>query len=280
MEIARPGFPARAISKLGGVRLHIVSDVHGNADALARAGDSADALIVLGDLIDFVDYHDHGSGILGELFGAEQVGTFARLRRNGTREQLVSFSRQMWASVADPEAAVEEAVRGQYARMFGAMTAPTYAIPGNVDAPGLWPEFARDGVRQVDGEVVDIGGLKFGFIGGSLLPPGVAPRRGGVWRPYLRTVEEYDAAAAALTGIDVLASHIPPAIPELAYDVVARRPESGSRALLDVIRSEEPRWALFGHVHQPLSGRGREGRTECRNVGHFKKTGRPYVLRW
>ena len=37
------------------VRVHVVSDVHGNADELARAGAGADALLVLGDLIDFVN---------------------------------------------------------------------------------------------------------------------------------------------------------------------------------------------------------------------------------
>ncbi len=36
------------------MRVHVVSDVHGNADALARAGDGADVLLVLGDLVDFV----------------------------------------------------------------------------------------------------------------------------------------------------------------------------------------------------------------------------------
>ena len=32
------------------MRVHVVSDVHGRADALARAGDGADALVCLGDM--------------------------------------------------------------------------------------------------------------------------------------------------------------------------------------------------------------------------------------
>ncbi|ASR35385.1 metallophosphoesterase [Prauserella marina] len=262
------------------MRVHVVSDVHGNAEALARAGDGADALIVLGDLLDFVDYHEHGNGILGTLFGADKVGTFARLRREGTREETVAFSRSLWASLDDPGAAVDEAIRQQYATLFAAMTAPTYATPGNVDAPGLWPEYAGPGIRLLDGDVADIGGLRFGFVGGGLLPDGVVPRRGGFWRPYLREREEFDAAARALSGIDVLCSHIPPALPDLTYDVVARRAEVGSAALVDVITAEQPMWSVFGHVHQPLAARARAGRTECRNVGHFKQTARPYVLRW
>ena len=80
--------------------------------------------------------------------------------------------------------------------------------------------------------------------------------------------------------VDVLCSHIPPSVPELSYDVVARRPEQSSTALLAAIHRYRPRWSLFGHVHQPLAARMRIGRTECVNVGHFKRTGAPYVLRW
>ena len=38
------------------MRVHVVSDVHGSADALARAGDGADMLICLGDMLLFLDY--------------------------------------------------------------------------------------------------------------------------------------------------------------------------------------------------------------------------------
>ena len=59
---------------------------------------------------------------------------------------------------------------------------------------------------------------------------------------------------------------------------VARRLERGSTALLAEIKRSQPRYLLFGHVHQPLARRVRVGRTECINVGHFRATGRPYVL--
>lgn len=263
------------------MRVHVVSDVHGNADALARAGDGADALVVLGDLLDFVDYKQHDKGIMGALFGAEKVGVFARLRRESTRDETIAYSRSLWATLEDPASAVEEAIREQYEALFKVLPAPTYAIPGNVDTPALWPEFAGAGIELVDGGTAEIGGLRFGFAGGALLPPQVVPRRtGGAWRPYLRTPAEFDASVAELEAVDVLCSHIPPALPELTYDVVARRHEIGSAALLGVITAQQPRWSVFGHVHQPLSARRRVGRTECRNVGHFKETEQPYVLRW
>jgi Icc-related predicted phosphoesterase len=56
--------------------------------------------------------------------------------------------------------------------------------------------------------------------------------------------------------------------------------ERGSEALLDAIAATQPRYVLFGHVHQPLASRIIIGRTECVNVGHFRATGTPYVLEW
>ena len=78
----------------------------------------------------------------------------------------------------------------------------------------------------------------------------------------------------------MLCSHIPPAVPQLLYDTVARRVERGSEALRRHIEATQPRYALFGHVHQPLARRVRIGRTECINVGHFRATGIPYLLEW
>lgn len=256
----------------------MVSDVHGNVDALARAADGADALVVLGDLIDFVDYHDHSRGILGAVFGPEKVATFARLRREHRHTEIAAYATSLWESLTDPASVVEEAVREQYAKLFAAMPTPTYATPGNVDVPDLWPEYAGEGVRICDGEVVDIGGLRFGFVGGGLLAPNVRRRRGAVFRPYLRTDEDFSAAVRALPELDVLCSHVPPDAAELTYDVVARRFEFGSTGLLERIRTGSPRWSVFGHVHQPLAPRMRLGRTECVNVGHFQRAERPYVL--
>ncbi|WP_219417091.1 metallophosphoesterase family protein [Pseudonocardia nigra] len=262
------------------MRVHVVADVHGDAEALARAGDGADALLVLGDLVDYIDYRDPTGGILGRVLGPEVSTTFARLRTAGARDELIAFIRDAWSRVHDAAAVVEGAVREQYARLFGAMSAPTWAIPGNVDVPRLWPEFARPGLCMADGRVETIGGLRFGFVGGAPLPPTQEVRRSGPWTPHLLPAEEYTTAVAALGPVDVLCSHVPPAVPDLAFDVVTRRAEAASSALLDVVRRDRPRAALFGHVHQPLAQRVRVDRTECVNVGYFRGTGAPYVLRW
>ncbi len=166
----------------------------------------------------------------------------------------------------------DAAVRRQYAEHVRRLPTPTYATYGNVDVPALWPEFARPGTTVLDGEKVEIGGRVFGFVGGGLRTP--------MRTPYEIDEESYAAKVAALGEVDVLCSHIPPAVPELCYDVVARRFERGSQALLDAIHAVRPKYAVFGHVHQPLTRRMRIGDTECVNVGHFNATRTPFALQW
>ncbi|MEU4144054.1 metallophosphoesterase family protein [Streptomyces parvulus] len=263
--------PARNTS----TRVHVVSDVHGNARDLARAGEGADALICLGDLVLFLDYADHSRGIFPDLFGVENADRIVELRTARRFTEAREFGARLWADVTGERSKaqlIEGAVRKQYAELFAAFPTPTYATYGNVDVPPLWPEYARPGTTLLDGERVEIGGRVFGFVGGGLYSP--------MRTPYEISDEEYAAKIEAVGEVDVLCTHIPPQVPDLVYDTVARRFERGSTALLDAIRRTRPRYALFGHVHQPLARRMRIGATECVNVGHFASTGRPWVLEW
>ncbi|WP_188192884.1 metallophosphoesterase family protein [Nonomuraea sp. SYSU D8015] len=255
------------------MRVHVVSDVHGRADALARAGDGADALICLGDLILFIDYDDHAQGIFADLFGADKAAEFIGLRTAKRFDEARAMSAALWASLdGDPREHIERNVRAQYDELFAAMPTPAYLTYGNVDLPRLWPDYLRPGQHVLDGETAEIGGLRFGFVGGGLETP--------YRTPYEIGDEEYAAKVEAVGEVDVLCCHIPPAVPELLYDVVARRFERGSEATLSAIERTQPRYALFGHVHNPLHGRTRIGRTECVNVGHFRGRGVPFVLEW
>src|SRR4051794_4623811 len=159
----------RGNPQLKKTRVHVVSDVHGNVRDLAVAGAGADALLCLGDLILFLDYADHSRGIFPDLFGAANASRIVTLRNARRFEEAREFSRQLWAGLdVDREAATEQAVRRQYTELFAAFPAPTYATYGNVDRPDLWPEFAREGVTVLDGQVVELGGRTFGFVGGGL----------------------------------------------------------------------------------------------------------------
>ncbi|WP_156721893.1 metallophosphoesterase family protein [Streptomyces apocyni] len=263
--------PARRVNRVH--RVNVVSDVHGNSRDLARAGDGADALICLGDLVLFLDYADYSRGIFPELFGAENARRLVELRTARRFDEARAFGAGLWEEIdTDRRAVIEKAVRKQYAELFAAFPTPTYATYGNVDIPSLWPEYAGAGTTILDGERVEIGGRVFGFVGGGLRTP--------MRTPYEISDEEYAAKVEAVGEVDVLCSHIPPEVPELVYDTVARRFERGSRALLDAIHRTRPRYALFGHVHQPLAARMRIGATECVNVGHFAGHGRPWSLEW
>jgi Icc-related predicted phosphoesterase len=255
------------------MRVHVVSDVHGRADALARAGDGADALICLGDLLLFLDYADHGQGIFADLFGEQAASEYVELRTARKFDEAREFSARLLADRPESRTSLfEAAMARQYAEVFGALPEPAYLTYGNVDVPRMWDRYIKPGHRVLDGATVELDGWTFGFVGGGLK---------SVYRtPNEMSEEEFRAKIEAVGEVDVLCTHIPPAVPELLYDTVARRLEKGSVALLDAIKATRPRYSIFGHVHQPLARRTRVGVTECLNVGHFRATGAPFVLQW
>lgn len=255
------------------MRVHVVSDVHGRADALRRAGDGADALICLGDLLAFLDYADHSRGIFAELFGAAAAAELIALRTAQRFDAARALSARLRATLdGDPASHLDAAVDRQYAELFGAMPTPSYLTYGNVDIPRMWAAHLRPGLRVLDGERAEIGGLTFGFVGGGL--------RSAYRTPYELDDDVYAAKVEAVGAVDVLCAHIPPDVPELLFDTVARRMERGSEALLAAVHRTQPRYLLFGHVHQPLARAMTIGGTQCVNVGHFRASGTPYVLAW
>jgi Icc-related predicted phosphoesterase len=256
------------------MRVHVVSDVHGTADALKTAGDGADMLICLGDMLLFLDYADPTQGIFAELYGAEHAREYIDLRTARRFDEARALTAGIAARLTadrgtDLRTLTEEAIRKQYAALFGALAEPAYLTYGNVDVPRLWECFHKPGHQVLDGGRAVVDGVTFGFVGAGLISPYRTPNE----VPPAQYSEKLDAVGA----VDVLCTHIPPAVPELLYDVQARRMETGSTALLEVIRRTQPRYAFFGHVHNPLVRRVRIGRTECVNVGHFRATRVPYV---
>jgi len=257
------------------MRVHVVSDVHGTADALKTAGDGADMLICLGDMLLFLDYADYTQGIFAELYGAEHAKEYIDLRTARRFDEARALTAGIAARLtadrgADLRTLTEQAIRKQYAALFGALAEPAYLTYGNVDIPRLWDSFRKPGHQVLDGGRAVVGGVTFGFVGSGLISPYRTPNE--------VPPDQYSEKLAAVGAVDVLCTHIPPAVPELLYDVQARRLETGSMALLEVIRRTQPRYAFFGHVHNPLARRVRIGRTECVNVGHFRATRVPYVV--
>jgi Icc-related predicted phosphoesterase len=248
----------------------IVSDLHGAADALKKAVPEGSSLVLLGDLVNFLDYKSR-TGILTEVFEDDTVREVVRLRtegRPGDAKRLLDAR-----SVGKEEHTgneIRRRMRAQYEAVFGALPDPTYMILGNVDSPAMAHEFAQEtpAVTEADGRALDIGGERFGFSGGALPTP--------LGIPSEVTEDEMRRKLDGLGEVDVLCSHIPPAVPELCYDTRANRLERGSKDILDYILEVQPRRAYFGHVHQPLLSTLHVGRTLCVNVGYFRATRRAW----
>lgn len=255
------------------MRVSFVSDVHGNFDALARVAGEAEQLVVLGDLLDYVDYHDHSQGILGQVFGAERVRPFAQMRSSGDFLGLRDYNRTLWDSVSDPLSVITEVIGARYQQIVSILPPNTLLTLGNVDVAAAWREVAGEKLPYLDGQVVVVAGRRFGFVAGGSSRPGFTLPRAvdQVWQPLVKSGDEYQASVRALGPVDVLCSHIPPKIASLRYDVVPARMEMYGPGLVEAINEHQPALAVFGHVHQPLARRLRVRRTECVNVGHFQR---------
>jgi Icc-related predicted phosphoesterase len=250
--------------------IYVVSDLHGAADGLKKAVPEGSTLLLLGDLLNFLDYTDH-SGILADVFGIDEVKKVSALRAQGRVEDAKRLMQQRAAGREDEiRTQIGTKVLEQYDAVFSALPDPTYLILGNVDNPAIAQNFVENtpAAHHADKQILTLNGERFGFIGGALPSPlNVA---GEI------TEEEMAAKVEGLGEVDVLCSHIPPAVPELCFDTLAHFKERGSKDLLRYIEDVQPRRAYFGHVHQPLVSAMHVGRTLCVNVGYFRATRRAF----
>jgi Icc-related predicted phosphoesterase len=250
--------------------VYLVSDLHGAHDALSKEVPEGSNLLLLGDLINFIDYTTM-TGILTEVFPVEAVAEVVRLRTAGQVLEARDIMRRRSAGREDEvRAAISERVRAQYRSVFAGLPDRTYFILGNADQPAVAHSFAEQtpATVEADGRVIEIEGERFGFVGGALPTP--LHVAGEIGEEEMRTKVE------GLGEADVLCSHIPPAVPELCYDTRAGKSERGSEDLLRYIEDVGPERAYFGHVHQPLISTMRIGRTQCVNVGYFRGTRRAW----
>jgi Icc-related predicted phosphoesterase len=250
--------------------IYVVSDLHGAAKALRAALPDGVTLLLLGDLLNFVDYVSM-TGILVDVFSEEAVAEVIDLRAAGKFDEARTIMRsRSEGREAEIRAEIGRRSMEQYAEVFAALPSSTYLILGNVDIPPMANSLAAEhpGVTLADGQVIELEGQRFGFVGGALPTP--LHVAGEI------TEEEMREKIEGLGPTDVLCSHIPPAVPELCWDTLAGRAEQGSRDLLSYIEDVQPERAYFGHVHQPLVSQMRIGRTLCTNVGYFRTTQRAF----
>lgn len=247
----------------------IVSDIHGEFEALAQLARSGDTLLVLGDLINLLDYRT-GEGIIADVMG----GDFGRLVSERRADSDYGAMRDLWAERAsgrseEVRTAMADEVALSYEKCRLALTGGHgYVTYGNVDRPDLLRRSLPDGMTFVDGDVVEIGGLRFGFVGG-----GVSTPVGGAGEV---SDDEMKAKLARLGPVDVLCSHLTPGVASLHRDVITGRLERFSVPIFEYVKEHQPRFHFFGDVHQPQATTWRVGRTRCQNVGYFRATRRPF----
>ncbi len=249
--------------------IRIVADVHGAAAALRKVASEPGPLLVLGDFINFIDYRNL-DGIGTDVLGRDAIRRMVELRTAGD----YGAARRVWLEAAagredELRTRWTELLDEQYAAVCGALEGvEAYVTYGNVDRPAVLRRHLPDGVRYLDGEAVDIGGVRFGFAGGGTASPlGV---EGEVSDDVMAE------KLAALGPVDVLCTHVPPAVPALSNDVIGGRAK-GSEPVLRYVEEYQPAWHYFGDVHQPQATEWRVGRTRCRNAGYFRATGRAVV---
>jgi Icc-related predicted phosphoesterase len=243
----------------------LVADVHGAFADLERVAGSGEPILVLGDFLNFIDYRTH-EGMLAEVAGREFVAELVELR---SRSQY-DAAREMWRNFAEGR---EQEIRDSYDRLIEAAytraaealgDAEAYVTYGNVDRPDVLQATLPATARFVDGEVVEIDGWRVGIAGGGVPALGV---------PGEVADDEMRAKLAAIGEVDILCTHVAPAVRPLSRDVIGGRPKE-SQAVVDHIMEFEPRWHYFGDIHQPQAISWRVGSTISTNVGYFRATGR------
>lgn len=249
----------------------LVADLHSATEALRREVSRDDVLLLLGDLVNVIDYTEM-DGILVDVFGSEAVREVLDLRAQRRFDEARSVMlRRREGREAEVAEEFQRRLRRAYEEVLDSLPSRTYFIGGNVDSPAMLEELMRPGVEPADGKVIEIEGLRVGFVGGGLPTPlrvaGEIPE------------EEYNRKLDGLGDVDVVCSHVPPDVPELTYDILAGRHERGSSRLLEYVREVQPRRVLFGHIHQPLVSSMHVGRTQLLNVGYFRRTQKAVPLR-
>ncbi len=248
--------------------IRLVSDVHGAVAALAREAPGDSPLLVLGDLINFIDYRNN-DGIVSDVAGQDFVDDVVNLRAVGdftsagelwrahSRGREVEFKRMYADAIAAAYTEICATLEGVEA----------YVTYGNVDNPALLQGHLPSTAQYVEAGVFEIDGITVGIVGGGV--------------PTINSPGEISNGEMAdrlgsIGPVDMLCTHVAPAVRPLAADVIGGR-EKGSQAVLDFITEHQPRYHYFGDIHQPQAVSWVIGATLSRNVGYFRATGRVFV---
>jgi len=250
------------------MRIKVIADVHGDLEVVLKEAAACDVLLLLGDLINVIDYSNAG-GILAEVYGSETVREWSRMRAEGDFEASRAILREASKGREQEFRALMFKRIDEQTRDFCEQVPDNVVVTyGNVDVPDLVRKYLPSTVRFVEAEVLTFDDVRFGFVGGGLPKVGI---------PGEVQLDAYAERVASLGPVDVLCAHVPPAIDDLTFDVVAEYNEPGSEALLDYINEHRPTHMYYGHVHQPKVADTLVGGTQVRNIGaYYRSTGQAW----
>ena len=247
--------------------IRLISEVHGAADALRRIAHGEGPLLILGDLINFIDYRDN-TGIVSDVAGQDFVDRVVQLRSAGD----FTSAGELWRAHSkgreqELRALYAQAIEAAYVEMCAALEGvEAYVTYGNVDNPEVMKAHLPATSTFIEADVLNIDGARIGVVGGGVPT---------INSPGEITDEEMAERLAAIGPVDILCTHVAPAVGPLAVDVIGGR-EKGSAAVLAYIVEHQPRNHYFGDIHQPQAVSWKVGSTVCRNVGYFRATGRVF----
>lgn len=244
--------------------IKIVSDIHGEYGALESQLEPDDTAVMLGDYINLIDFSTL-EGILAQVYTREEIVLALTELAKGNKELARRTIREISGGDDERHRMVRELIIASYGELFRSLPCRAYMLYGNIDHPGTMRDMAPENVRVMDGEVAELDGERFGFVSGSPELPW------SVGLPGEQELEEFDRKIERLGPVDVLCSHVPPAVDGITFDVVANRDEVGSRKLRWYVEEYQPRICYFGHVHNPRMNRGRLGDTVLVNAGFFRR---------
>ncbi|MBI3089748.1 MAG: hypothetical protein HYY96_03700 [Candidatus Tectomicrobia bacterium] len=240
----------------------IFSDIHGAYEAVIAQLAPDDTAFLLGDYLDLLEF-EQLEGIVPDLVGRNAVGEALRKAQAGEPGEFRALVRATLHPGGEHFEALLGRAAGEYDRCLASLPCQSYILHGNTDFPDLVRQRCNGTVAFVDGRSIEVDGTRVGFVGGCLQTPHALAGE--------EETSAYEAKFDALGQVDVLFMHIPPDLPDITYDVKARRKEACSKRAVEYLRDVQPAFVYFGHVHNPRSHTATLGRTQITNVGYFRR---------
>ncbi len=246
--------------------LVFAGDIHGEFDALLGLVSADETLFIAGDLLNFMDFTDITQGILYQAFTPEELMEGLKEYAQGNLDRVREGIREISTPGHQRYERVRPLIEDTYERLSRGLSGNTYILFGNDDYPNILREKLDGKAHVIESGIVRAGGLSIGLVSGMPEGDHTMGLAGEI------PADTFRQRIFSLGPVDIIVTHIPPKVAELSYDVLAKRQEPASDALLDYIRRYRPSYAFFGHVHNPKQKSMSIGTTRAVNLGFFKKT--------